>query len=180
MLTHRILSAACECMSSCRAFPPSQLKGMSGGCGQLNASKFEARRHLKYKPFHFLYAYRILGSSYFVTLAHVPRGRPPSDGVKRLTLVPRENMGQEEKERKMQRKRERALESLSVLTWHSRFRSRNALSSSAGTIHDAEAARARMLDPYSHMARDRESHRDTYSNFVVPGACAFERVLVHA
>lgn len=45
---------------------------------------------------------------------HVPRGRPPSDGVKRLTLVPRENVGHDEKERKMQRKRERALETLSA------------------------------------------------------------------
>jgi hypothetical protein len=80
----------------------------------------------------------------------VPRGRPPSDGVKRLTLVPRENHGQDAKEAKMQRKRERALESLN-------------------SIHDAEAARARMLDPYSHMTRDRESSRDAYSNFVVPG-----------
>jgi hypothetical protein len=39
------------------------------------------------------------------------------------------------------------------------------------SIHDAEAVRARMLDPYSHMTRDRESNRDAYSNFVVPGPC---------
>ena len=44
-------------------------------------------------------------------------------------------------------------------------------------VHDAEAARARMLDPYSHMARDRDSHRDSsYSNFVTPGTCVFVHV----
>ena len=104
---------------------------------------------------------------------HVPRGRPPSDGVKRLTLVPRENVGHDEKERKMQRKRERALESLSTFVVNPLCPcALDDCVSPADTIHDAEAARARMMDPYSHMTRERELHRDAYSNYVVPGTCA--------
>jgi hypothetical protein len=102
--------------------------------------------------------------------SHVPRGRPPSDGVKRLTIVPRESVGQDAKEARMQRKRERALESLStpplaVICVLSGV----PITFLSDSIQDAEAARARMLDPYSHMTRERESTRDAYSNFVVPG-----------
>ena len=95
--------------------------------------------------------------------------------------MPRENLGQDEKERKLQRKRDRALESLSTRArMPRRAVARNSLTLAADLVHDAEAARVRMLDPYSHMSRDRESHRDAYSNFVVPGAraCCVLRVVV--
>ena len=37
-----------------------------------------------------------------------------------------------------------------------------------------------MLDPYSHMTRDRESNRDAYSNFVVPGLLPVAAILITA
>ena len=54
--THRISFAACALAFAAALFfcRSQELIGMSDGCGQLNVSKFVAKRPLKYKPFHFL------------------------------------------------------------------------------------------------------------------------------